>query len=119
MTYYPDSEHNTITDRLDVLVRLLDACSALSTASRHPMLKPNVFGYSLGKKYARVYYDMDNGQRFVAFFVQLDNGDVWKADGWKKPTLNFVRGNINTPEGRWELTGGKVHKDTGYFYPAF
>lgn len=116
--YYPDSQRDTITDRLDVLVRMLDACEALSTAARHSILKPSTYGYTLGKKYARVWYDMSNGQRMVAFFVQMDNGDVWKADGWKKPALNFTRGNINTPEGRYAITGAKL-SDSGYFYGGF
>jgi hypothetical protein len=118
MDYYPDQGHNTISDRLDVLVRMLDACAALSTAARHSMLTPDVYGYTLGKKYARVWYDMSNGQRMVAFFVQMDNGDVWKAAGWKAPALNFVRGNIMTPEGRYAVTGGKL-SEVGYFYGGF
>lgn len=116
--YYPDAGYCTIDDRLDVLVRMMDACSALSYATGHPSLQPNVHGYTKGKKYARVWYDMSNGQRMVAFFVQLDNGDVWKAAGWKAPALNFVRGNIMTRDGRWALTGGKLG-DTGYYYGGF
>ena len=57
-------------------------------------------------------------QRMVCFFVDLTTGDVWKADGWKKPALNFVRGTVMTREGRYALTGGKV-SDSGYFYGAF
>lgn len=116
--YYPDSERDTIIDRLDVLVRMLDACAALSTAACHSILSPGTHGYTLGKKYARVYHDMSNGQRTVCFFVQMDNGDVWKADGWKKPALNFVRGNIMTCEGRYAITGGKL-SDSGHFYAGF
>ncbi len=116
--YYPDSERDTITDRLDVLVRMLHACEALSTAACHSILNPGTFGYMMGKKYARVYHDMSNGQRMVAFFVQLDNGDVWKAAGWQKPALNFPRGNIMTREGRYAITGGKL-SDSGHFYAGF
>ena len=44
-------------------------------------------------KYARIL--TDNGtQRFVWGFVRLADGDVLKANGWKAPALNFVRGNI-------------------------
>lgn len=116
--YYPDSDRHTTDDRLDVLIKALDATDALSHALLHPTLEPSKYGYSKGKKYARVYYDMSNGQRFVAFFVDMVSGDVWKADGWKKPALNFVRGNVMTPEGRHALTLGKM-SETGYFYPAF
>lgn len=112
---YPDNESSTLTDRLDVLVRMLDAAKALSFAAMHPILQPGTHGYSMGKKYTRVYHDMSNGQRTVCFFVENEHGTVWKAAGWKGPTLNFPRGNINTPEGRWALTGGKI-SDKGYFY---
>lgn len=107
-----------IDESLDVTVKALSAASALKFALNYPMLDPDVYGYSKGKKYARVWYDMSNGQRFVAFFVQMDNGDVWKADGWKKPALNFVRGNIMTQEGRTALTLGKMG-DNGHFYAGF
>jgi len=53
--YYPDWESNTVRDRLDVVVRMLDACAALSTAARHPILLPNTHGVDYGKKYARVW----------------------------------------------------------------
>lgn len=115
---YPDFSTDTIDDRLDVVIRILDAADALSTAVRFPSLKPSVYGYSKGKKYARVFYDMCNGQRVVAFFVQLDNGDVWKADGWKGPALNSVRGNINSFEGR-KAIADKISNERLYFYPGF
>jgi hypothetical protein len=59
------------------------------------------------------------GQRFVCFFVQRDNGDVWKAGGWKAPALNFTRGNILSWQGRKALSLDKIASNTGYFYPAF
>ena len=116
--YFPDSAQDTIIDRLDVLIRALDACAALSTALLHPMLAADRYGYTVGKKYVRVWYDMSNGQRFVAFFVEKDTGDVWKAAGWKGPALNFVRGNINSPEGRTALTYGRM-RENGRFYSGF
>lgn len=107
----------TMDEKLDHLVEMLNAASTLHYRSNFPGLVADVHGYSKGKKYARVYRDHSNGQRFVNFFVDLSTGDVWKADGWKKPALNFTRGNISTAEGRWALTGGKMSK-TGYFYPG-
>lgn len=118
MEHYPDSSADSLNDRLDVVVRLLDAALALSYAKLHPILTPGTHGYSMGKKYTRVYQDMSNGQRSVVFFAENATGTVWKAAGWKGPALNFPRGNINTPEGRWELSGGKI-SESGYFYPAF
>jgi len=60
----------------------------------------------------------EKGQRFVCFFVQRDNGDVWKAGGWKAPALNFTRGNILSPEGRKAITFDKLG-DSLHFYPGF
>ena len=153
--YYPDLESNTVFDQLDVVVRALDAASALSTAIQHPMLLPNTHGYDKprpNQKYIRVwvqnwtlpYYcpacktevktrlesksfepvhcdhekQPEEGQRFVAFFVEVGTGDVWKAAGWKAPALNFIRGNITTPEGRAAITLNKI-APTGYFYAGF
>lgn len=46
-------------------------------------------------KYARIFVADDRReQRSVWGFINLENGDVLKADGWKKPALNFARGNI-------------------------
>ena len=130
MEYYPDQASNTVEDRLDVVIRMMDGCAMLSTAARHPILTPDTHGYDKGRKYARVWsqgwsragIDMNGPivptQRMVCFFVDLTTGDVWKADGWKKPALNFVRGTVMTPEGRYALTGGKL-SDSGYFYGAF
>lgn len=115
MEYYPDTEGSSITDKLDVLIRGMDAALALSYSHCHAILTPGKHGYSMGKKYTRVYEDMDNGQRVVRFFVENEHGTVWKAAGWKGPTLNFPRGNINTAEGRWALTGGKIG-ESGYYY---
>lgn len=142
--YYPDQESDTMLDKLDVVVRMMDACSALNTAARHSALEPDTHGYDIGKKYAKVWAQtwtrnivcdecreamvwdtpclhakrVVENQKFVCFFVDLTTGDVWKADGWKKPTLNFVRGNITTPQGRYAITGGKL-SDSGYFYGGF
>lgn len=44
-------------------------------------------------KFARIF--TDNGtQKMCWGFINLHNGDVLKSDGWKKPALNFARGNI-------------------------
>jgi len=45
-------------------------------------------------KFARIF-TATTGQRMVWGFINLENGDVMKAEGWKKPALNFSRGNIN------------------------
>ena len=44
-------------------------------------------------KYAKIF--TDNGtQKMVWGFIRLADGDVLKPEGWKKPALNFARGNI-------------------------
>jgi hypothetical protein len=58
-------------------------------------------------KYAKVFTDNGNQKRVIGF-INLVNGDVLKADGWKKPALNFARGNIDDAEhglGRMAWTG--------------
>lgn len=116
MTYLSE-DTNDIDEALEITVRALSACSEIHLSSSFPGFKPETFGYDKGKKYSRVWHD--NGtQRFVCFFVDRSNGDVWKASGWKGPALNFVRGNILSREGRAEITFKKI-TDSGYFYPAF
>ena len=117
MTYLsPDS--TDIDECLDMVVRSLTAATELYHSLVYPGFKPETYGWDSGRKYSRVWHD--NGtQRFVCFFVQRDNGDVWKAGGWKSPALNFTRGNILSREGRQAITLGKMNSQNGYFYPAF
>jgi len=97
------SESATVDERLENLCRGMTALSMLHYARMHYTFGHDVFGYTKGKKYARVWYDMSNGQRMVAFFVDMSDGTVWKADGWKKPTLNFPRGNVWTLDNQREF----------------
>lgn len=46
-------------------------------------------------KFARIWAINEVGHKSAWGFLNLHNGDVLKADGWKKPALNFARGNIN------------------------
>ncbi len=60
-----------------------------------------------GRRYARIVSE-DGASRFAFGFVDLTNGDVLKADGWKAPAKNFARGNVsdaNTGTGRISWTG--------------
>jgi len=45
-------------------------------------------------KFARIWAVNHSGSRSAWGFINLENGDVLKADGWKAPALNFARGNI-------------------------
>lgn len=54
------------------------------------------FSFIKGAKYYKVVRDY-HGQRSVHSFVD-NEGNIWKAAGWKAPTKNFSRGNIlNNP----------------------
>lgn len=45
-------------------------------------------------KYARIWVTTRGDHRSSWGFIGLEDGNVWKCDGWKKPALNFPRGNI-------------------------
>ncbi len=48
-----------------------------------------------GKRYARIVATDDRrAQRSAWGFIDLTNGDVLKAAGWKAPAKNFARGNL-------------------------
>src|SRR4051794_16932906 len=47
---------------------------------------------TIGPKYARIVL-IDAAQRSVYGFVDLSNGDLLKADGWKRPAKH-ARGNL-------------------------
>ena len=54
---------------------------------------PQHISVDYGKKYARVVHESST-QRSVHTFVNMINGDILKAGGWKAPAPNGVRGNI-------------------------
>lgn len=55
----------------------------------------NVFTVDIGKKYARVIRSGAIGvSRSVHCFVNITNGDILKASGWKAPAPNGKRGSI-------------------------
>ena len=54
---------------------------------------PDTIYAEYGNKYARVVHQ-NSAQRSVHTFVNMINGDILKAGGWKTPAPNGVRGNI-------------------------
>ncbi len=113
MTYLTP-EATDIDERIAILLRAMSAANEMHLALMYPGFVPYTFGTDKGKKYSRIW--VDNGtQRFVCFFVQRDNGDIWKAAGWKGPALNFPRGNIMTTEGIIKMTLGRI-SENGYWY---
>lgn len=56
---------------------------------------PPEIGFTNGQKFIR-FFKAENGGRNAFCFVDLSNGDILKADGWKRPAKG-ARGNIFTP----------------------
>ena len=50
-----------------------------------------------GVRYARIVI-AGQVSRSVYCFIDLENGDILKAEGWKKPAKH-ARGNLGTPSG--------------------
>ncbi|ADQ52774.1 hypothetical protein CL89_gp055 [Aeromonas phage PX29] len=58
-------------------------------------LNRNVYGVEYGRKNARVYRaDYNGSSRSVVWFVDLENGNIMKANGWKAAS-KYVRGNVS------------------------
>lgn len=60
----------------------------------------DLFSFTTGKRYAKVIRHSNNGhgQSSVHCFVNMGNGDVLKAAGWKAPAKH-ARGNIYDDQG--------------------
>ena len=112
---YIDRDTTDPRQCMDVMIRMMKAASDLMLASLYPSFEPYEFGYTKGKKYAR-FWQNNHHQTFVCFFVDMTTGDVWKADGWKKPALNFTRGNIFTHAGRCAVIGTRDEKRGFHYY---
>lgn len=50
-------------------------------------------GVMPGRKYARLVTQRDGAPRSAMGFIDMTNGDILKADGWKAPAKH-ARGNI-------------------------
>jgi len=53
----------------------------------------DTFVWQAGKKYAKVIQCLNNHQRCVFAFVDTD-GNIYKPDGWKKPS-KYIRGHVS------------------------
>jgi len=62
-------------------------------AEKYPNLAPPQFSINFGKKYGKVIRQ-SGSSRSVHCFVDLSNGDLYKAATWKAPAKG-VRGNIS------------------------
>lgn len=79
------------TQELDAFVHALTVAKAAHMKAEFPMLEPVGYGYTVGKKYARITESKRGG---VFCFVDLANGDILKAAGFNAPAKNGSRGNI-------------------------
>ena len=64
--------------------------------AKFPRLSRAVLSADPGRKYVRIVIDAGEGQRSVYGFVDMTNGNVLKAETWKKPAVH-ARGNVHEP----------------------
>lgn len=84
------------------LAEFCAACQKLIDKSyeQYDRIKPPKLAFTTGKRYARFVKHERNNDGTPAVggsaycFVDLDNGDVLKPDGWKRPAKH-ARGNLN------------------------
>ncbi len=59
-----------------------------------------VYGFSIGKKFCRIFTSRDGGKTSSCCygFVDIQTGDLYKAASWAAPAKG-IRGNINDPSG--------------------
>lgn len=102
-----------IEDRITLFVGELQKYYMAEMTNRGYLPFKGHFEVEYGQKFARIV--RDDSQRCVYCFVDLSNGDILKADGWKKPAKG-KRGSIwnegcdvgnNKP---CDLNGGGLYK---------
>jgi hypothetical protein len=91
-----------INDRIDLFVETLQDFYTEDFNRKYPMLEPSRIEIDGGVKYQRISVItrhkntagvVTDGQRSVYCFIDLSNGDILKAAGWKAPAKG-ARGNI-------------------------
>lgn len=96
-----------ILARTDLFVSKLQALYDADYTKNYPVLKSPRIGIDLGgvkylritvtQQYAGPNGSISDGQRSVYCFIDLRNGDILKAAGWKAPAKG-ARGNIFNDE---------------------
>ena len=66
-------------------------------AAHHPKLTPPTITLDRGPKYWRIVKN-EGSSRSVHTFVDMENGDILKAKGWKGPERTNPRGNVRDPD---------------------
>jgi len=64
-------------------------------AKQHPTLTPGVLSYMPGRRYWRIvnHYDGGTGQQSAFGFIDVTNGEILKAEAWRKPAKH-ARGSL-------------------------
>lgn len=79
------------------LKTFIEGCTKISNDHRerfYPNVPVVTFSTMPGKRYVRIVRgDVNSGQRSVHCFVDMTDGSVFKAAGWKAPAKH-ARGNI-------------------------
>lgn len=84
-----------LNDFLGFAQQVSDADYFKFTPERMDMAPVLEFDTITGRnKFARIFTVNSGCQKMCWGFINLHNGDVLKCDGWRKPALNFARGNI-------------------------
>jgi hypothetical protein len=87
--------------RLQDFVARLQAYYNTEIPARYNRMTPDLIGIEMGQKFARITTThrserdgvVVDGQKLVYCFVDLSNGDILKAAGWKAPAKG-KRGSI-------------------------
>ena len=91
--------HTVTEDQIKDFVKGVQAISDNHYKTRFPTLTPSKIEYELGNRYCKIikaeFGGGRDGARSVYGFIDMTNGDVLKAAGWKAPAKNFARGNLN------------------------
>lgn len=96
--------HNVTQEQIENFVSSVQAISDKYYQTNFSRLTPSKMSYTLGHRYTRIVktsrhtHDdgrIEDGQSSVYCFIDMTNGDVLKAAGWKAPAKNFARGNLN------------------------
>ncbi len=80
-----------IEDRIILFIGELQKYYMLELPKRGYLPFKGTFEVEYGQKFARIVNQ--DSQRMVYCFIDLSNGDILKADGWKKPAKG-KRGSI-------------------------
>ena len=83
MTTTTELDRATAIELVEGYVQAVREATVKHYTTRFPTLQVPMVYAELGRRFARIV--QENGQRTVHAFVDLTNGDVIKAAGWKAP----------------------------------